>query len=183
MPGLFYSLLILFFLPLSLLAQEAKYKAALDSIAKYVKYTQLGNNDPVQLLTYYDPAMFNGMAEQTDSSVFYSMSSNYKNKIVFSDGRAVYMADLKAMDTSMVKLGRGIHFFDANGNVKFRKSAVSRIFNGKHGGVDTDDFTLIMSYTEENRIIAKKLMHFIREAILYSKKVKTKKGQLKFMGE
>jgi hypothetical protein len=172
---LFYIFLV--GISISLAAQEAKYKAALDSIAKYIRYTRLDRE--VQLITYYQPGLYNGMSETTDSITFYSMTNNEKTKIVFSDGNQIFMADLKKMDTTMIRLTRGISFYDASGKVKFRKSAIARIFNGKHGGVETDDFLLRMDYSEENRIIAQKLKQFLFEAILYSKKVKTKKSELK----
>ena len=174
-------LFIIFFfgISLSINAQEAKYKATLDSLANYIRFTKSESEKSFRLLSYYQPGMFNAMSEKTDSSIFFSMTKNEKTKVVFTDGNEIYMADLKQMDTTMISPTRGIRFYDVNGKVKFRKSYIARIFNGKHGGVETDYFILKMVLSQENKVYFEKLMVFQKDAILFSKDVVTLKSDLR----
>lgn len=177
--------LLLFFLSILANAQEAKYKQALDSIAYYIKFTQIEKK--THLVTYYNPNTYSNMSETTDSLTYLKMAYNYKTKVVLTDGNIIYMIDFKQADTSFFCLGRkGLRITDPSKKVMFRNSNTARLFNGKIGGVDIDQIDLFVPFSTEyktylspqNLYNLNKLIYFLKQATLYSKKVKTKKKDI-----
>lgn len=177
--------LLLFFISILTHAQEAKYKQALDSIAQYIEFTRFEKK--MHLVTYYNPNTYSNMSETTDSLTYIKMAYNYKTKVVFTDSDIVYMIDFKEADTTFFGYSRkGLRIKDPAKKVMFRNSNTARLFNGKIGGVDIDQIDLDFPYsTEYNTYLSpqnlynlNKLIYFLKQATLYSKKVKTKKKDI-----
>lgn len=177
--------LILFFLYVTIqpcIAQEKKYKQALDSLSHYLNYSSGINK--VRLLTFYNPGMQNEMSEQYDSMNYLGFSYNIKTKIVISTGNTLYMLNLPIMDsTKILQSPTFIIIKDLDNSNCLYHSAESRIFNGKYGGVPIGEIQIpLLTYRNDSAIESqqqfvylKKIEYYLKEAILYSKKVKTKK--------
>jgi len=155
-------------------AQEKEYKAALDSLNKYINFAK-GTN----LLTWYAPGMYNVMSEEVDSINFYGMTYNNKTKIVISTGNPLYMFNLSLMDTSAIRINRGggIYIQDKDSTKFMYHSAQARIFNAKYGGVPIYEVKLFEG-NAINAAYTEKIIFYFKQAIVYSKKVKVKRKEL-----
>jgi len=127
--------------------------------------------------------MNNEMAERYDSANYYGMTDGIKTKIVLSLGNTLYMFNLPLMDSSSFGISRrgGVVIKDKDSTKCIYHSAESRIFNGKYGGVPIYEVLLLEDKTLE-RAHAEKIIYYFKQAILYSKKVKTKKKDMRIQG-
>src|SRR5690606_15373897 len=136
------------------IAQEKKYKQALDSLSYYLNYT--GGVSKVKLLTFYNPGMQNEMSERYDSTNYLGFTYNIKTKIVISIGNTLYMLNLPIMDSILIRRDRrGDSFIikDLNNSNCLYHSAESRIFNGKYGGVPINEIQIpLISYRSDSAL-------------------------------
>ena len=177
---------MIFFVSILANAQEAKYKQALDSIAYYIKFTQIENQ--THLLTHYNNLNTKiNTSEVTARGIYLLMAYNYKTKVVFTDGNIVYMIDFKQIDTTFFSITRkGLRISDPAKKVMFMHSNTVRLSNGKIGGVPVDQIDLEYPISTEANTYStlqklynlNKLIYFLKQAALYSKKIKTKKKDI-----
>lgn len=167
--------------------QEKNYKEALDSLTHYLNY---GSSEygKVNLYTYYTSyTEQKHTAEYESPGMYTAMTNNYKSKIVITVDNTIYMLNLAEMDTSFIKTGRtGICVKDLTNIKCIYHSAYSRIENGKYGGVPIDAIEIpvigyinnIPATKEQQRDSAAQIIYYLKQAICYSKKVKTKPGEI-----